>query len=308
MGRSQVFLHGPRYVLGEIERHHSTIDGLAARAEELRLAPDPALWGWGSVFRTERGLAAMAADSGSASLRAAGLEPPAIDALVLSCGEAPGPARSHGRFVGAILEAIGLGDIAFTGVSLNRCTNLLSALDVAGAFVASGRHRRVLVVTADRVGDERERVLPYALLSDGAASCVLTGDGEGLDRYQLVSCAAAQDTRSLDWTSEISADLARRVNEALLAPLEMRARDVAGLMHANIFKPLVVMKELQAGFAREQLYTDNVERVGHCFAADPLINLADRAAAGQVQPDRHYLLASSVPGTRMGVLLRRLAD
>ena len=306
--RSTVFLCGPQYVLGELESDFSTIDNLQARAEEFRMVPEPELWGWGSVFRTERSLEAMAIDSGSATLRAAGVDPSSVDALVLCCTDVPGPARAHGRFVETILTGIRLGDIAFYGLNLNRCVNLLAALDVASSLVASGRYRRVLVITTDRVRDEEDRVLPYALLSDGAASCIVAADGEGRDRYQLISCAAAQDTRSLDWSNEISADLARRVNETLLTPLEMRLGDVSGLMHANIFKPLVVMKERQAGFTPEQIYTDNIARVGHCFAADPLINLVDRTPAGHVRPNRTYMLASSVPGLRMGVLLRKLAD
>ncbi len=276
--RSTVFLCGPQYVLGELESDFSTIDNLQARAEEFRMVPEPELWGWGSVFRTERSLEEMAIDSGSATLRAAGVDPSSVDALVLCCTDVPGPARAHGRFVETILTGIRLGDIAFYGLNLNRCVNLLAALDVASSLVASGRYRRVLVITTDRVRDEEDRVLPYALLSDGAASCIVAADGEGRDRYQLIS------------------------------PLEMRLGDVSGLMHANIFKPLVVMKERQAGFTPEQIYTDNIARVGHCFAADPLINLVDRTPAGHVRPNRTYMLASSVPGLRMGVLLRKLAD
>jgi 3-oxoacyl-[acyl-carrier-protein] synthase-3 len=96
------------------------------------------------------------------------------------------------------------------------------------------------------------------------------------------------------------------VNERLLKSAGLSIEDVSGLMHTNIFKPIIVMKEMQAGFAADQLFTDNVTRVGHCFAADPFINLVDRGAAGQVRDDCHYLLASSVPGLRIGVLLRKV--
>lgn len=136
----------------------------------------------------------------------------------------------------------------------------------------------------------------------------MSADEHGPDRYRIVSCATAQDTKTLEWANEISSDLARRANEKLLEPLGMKLGDVAGLMHANLYKPLVVMKERQAGFSAGQLYLDNITRVGHCYAADPLINLVDRAESGQVQADRHYMLAASVPGQRIGVLLRRLGN
>jgi 3-oxoacyl-[acyl-carrier-protein] synthase-3 len=308
MHRPPVFLHGPAYALGEVEADFSTIDNVYARAQELRMAFQPALWGWGSVFRTERGLEAMAVESGSATLRAADVEPASVDALVLCCTEVPGPSSRHGRFVETVLAGIGLGNIACHGLNLNRCVNLLAALDVASSLVVSGRHRRVLVITTDRATEEAARMTHYALFSDGAASCLVSGaDDDARDGYELLACATAQDAGAMDEDNEISSDLAARVNEALLAPRELTVGDVAGLMHANIFKPLVVMKERQAGFTPQQMYTDNIARVGHCFAADPMINLVDRARLGYVLPGAHYLLASSVPGARAGVLLRKLA-
>lgn len=300
-----VFLRGPAYVLGEHEIEHSRIADLHAQAERFRMVPSPELWGWGSVFRTERDLATMAAESGAATLRAAGIEPESVDALILCSTEVPGPADDHGGIMAAVLTGIGLRDIPFFGLNFNRCLNFLSALDVASSFVASGRFGRVLVTTTDRVLDEADRVTGYALFSDGAASCVVTADLEGGDGYRLVACAAAQDTGSLDGANQIDADLAQRVNESLLAPLDMKLGDIAGLMHNNIYTPLVVMKERQAGFTQEQLWTANIARVGHCFAADPLINLVDRAALGHVRPGQHHLLAASVPGARSGVLLRK---
>lgn len=302
-----VFLRGPRYVLGEFEVHHTAIANLPARAEELRMVPDAALWGWGTVHRSERSLAELAAETGAATLRAAGIEPGSVDALVLCSTEVPGTSGEHGRFVRDVLGGIGLGDVAFFGLNFNRCVNLLAAIDLATALVAARRFRRVLVITTDRMFDESGRMAGYALFSDGAASCVLSAD-PGPGGFQVVGCASAQRTAELEQHNEISSELAREVNDALLTPLGMKPGDVAGLMHTNIFLPLLIMKEAQAGFAREQLYPDNVTRVGHCFAADPLINLVDRAAAGHLRPDEHYLLASSVPGVRMGALLRTLAD
>jgi 3-oxoacyl-[acyl-carrier-protein] synthase-3 len=116
----------------------------------------------------------------------------------------------------------------------------------------------------------------------------------------------AQDTASLEWTREISSDLARRVTVELLDPHGLKLGDVAALAHANLFTPVVMMKERQAGFGREQLYLDNIPRAGHCFAADPLINLADRAALGHLAPGSYCVLAASVPGSRIGALLRRV--
>jgi 3-oxoacyl-[acyl-carrier-protein] synthase III len=278
------------------------------RIAEYGILPKPDFWGWGMIRRTTSGVEAMAVATGSATLRSAGLDPSAIDALVLCSTQIPTDTRDHGHFVQTVMTGLGLTGADFVGVTLGRCVNLLSALQVTEAMVAAGRYRRVLVITTDRA-EETARMEKFALFSDGAASCVLAAEGaftgNGDPVFEIVSCAAAHRVAELGWNNEINADLSREVNERLLKPLGMEAQDVAGLMHANIFRPIVTLKEMQAGFTPAQLYTANIPRIGHCFAADPLINLADRQAAGHLHAGGHYLLAASVPGSRIGVLLRK---
>ncbi|MFJ9691401.1 3-oxoacyl-ACP synthase [Kitasatospora sp. NPDC101183] len=300
-------LQAPRYVLGEEELEHTEVECLAERAAELKMVPKAALWGWGSVRRTGRGLAELAIESGTATLRAAGVDPAEVDALILCSTRFPGGPRTHGRFVERILTGTGLERAAFLGITLNRCTNLLVALDAAQALVAAGRHRRILVVTTDRIEDEKERMESFALFSDGAASCLVSAEAEANSGagYRIRSTASAQEAAALDWSHEISADLSREANWRLLAPLGLELDQVDGLLHANLFLPLVTMKERQAGFTARQLYTENITRFGHCFAADPLINLADQERAGLLRDGGHYLAAVSVPGSRVAVLLQR---
>ncbi|WP_410652777.1 hypothetical protein [Amycolatopsis sp. cmx-4-54] len=297
-----VYLSDPRYVLGEQEVDHAALPGLEAKAQQYGLAFDPGLWGWGSVFRTERGLDDLAVDAGTKALLASGSDPDEVDALVFCSTYLPVPPEGHGSLIRGMLTRLGLGDIPVYGTNLGRCVNLLSGLDMATALVGSGRFRRILVVTADRVFDEDARITGYALFSDGAAACLVGAERAG---YEILGCASAQETTSLDWSSEISSDLAKQVNERLLGARGIDTRALDALLHANIYLPLLVMKERQAGFAPGQLDTTNVTRIGHCFAADPLINLADREASDRIRPGGHYLLAASVPGSRIGVLVRK---
>jgi 3-oxoacyl-[acyl-carrier-protein] synthase III len=303
-----VFLTAPHYVLGEIEEKHTSIANLDERIAEFGILPKPGLWGWGAVRCTERGIEELAIECGSATLATAGVDPAALDAVVLCSTGFPVGTQVHGSFAQTVLSGLGVDDVDFLGVGINRCTNLLAGLQVADAMVRGGRHRRVLVVTTDRVDDETMRMEKFALFSDGAASCLVADEPSASGGFELLGCAAATRVRELDWSNEISPELTRRVNEQLLKPAGLTLDAVAGLMHANIFTPIVMLKEMQAGFASAQLYTDNIARVGHCFAADPLINLVDRTAAGHVVAGGYYMLASSVPGSRIGVLLRSLPD
>ncbi len=305
-----VFLCGPGYVLGENELGYAAIENLTELAAQFKLAPQPGLWGWGTIRTTKRDLASLAAETGAITLAAAALEPLSVDALVLCSNRIPGPAEGHGQFVAEVLSGIGLGDIPAYGVNLNRCVNLLAGIDVARAFVTAGRYRCVLVVTTDKVAQGADRMSQFALFSDGAASCVISAE-PGAEpgpaaSFELLGCATAQETATLEWTNQISSDLARTVNAKLLAGSGLKLSDVGALLHANLYTPLVVMKERQAGFSSGQLYLDNISRIGHCFAADPLINLVDRAALGHLEAGGYCLLASSVPGSRIGVLLKEV--
>jgi 3-oxoacyl-[acyl-carrier-protein] synthase III len=305
MTAGKVRLLGPAYVLGEHEVDHTAIDNLGELAKRFKLAPKADLWGWGTIRTTSRELEDLAVQTGLDTLRTAGIDPASIDALVLCSNRIPGPAEGHGQFVADVLTGIGLGDIPAYGANLNRCVNLLAGIDLARALVVSGRYRRVLVITTDKVAEGADRMSQFALFSDGAASCVIAAEAGPASGFELLGCATAQETASLEWTSQISADLAKDVNEQLTGAAGIKLGDVVALAHANLFTPLVAMKERQAGFSADQLYLGNITRLGHCFAADPLINLVDRDGLGHLPAGSYCLLASSVPGSRIGALLRR---
>jgi 3-oxoacyl-[acyl-carrier-protein] synthase III len=300
---SRSYLSAPSYLLGEHDDDHSSIANLAERAAAFQLLPKAPLWGWGQVRRTELSLTELAIETGRRTIDDAGIQPSEIDGLILCSTSITGPAEDHGQLFAEVLTGLGLDDVGFYGITLNRCTNLLAGIDLATSLVAGGRYRRVLVITTDRLLDETARMVNYALFSDGAASCLIGADPVG-PSFEVLGCANAQHAGDLIGTAEISSDLARAVNDRLLGPLAMKIDDICGLMTLNVFLPLMITKERQAGFTAEQIYSRNVTRIGHCYAADPLINLVDR----QTHPGHAYLLAASVPGSRFGVLLHRQDD
>lgn len=309
MSTAGVVLRAPRYVLGEKSMSHIEIEGFAEFVDERQMIPDAELWGWGAVHRTALDKAALAVQAGRETLRAAAVEPGDVDALVLCSTAFSDDVDSHGELIGSVLSGLELGGVPVTGVTLNRCANLLAGLQVAATMVAAGRHRNVLVITTDRIAEESRRVTDFALFSDGAASCLITRSSDGAaESYEWVADTQAHDPAALGRSNEISADLARKANQQLFAEAGIGVEEIDGLLHNNIYLPVVTMKEVQAGFSQSQLDTSNIARVGHCFAADPLINLVDRWNAGAVREGGLYLLASSVSGLRVCVLLRAVAN
>lgn len=308
MNPSPVFLTSPRYVLGEIEEPYTAIEDLEARAARYAMPVAPRTWGWGSFFRTTRTPVELAVASGNATLDASGAARESVDGLIVCTTSFPLSVDDHAGFLGTVLDGLGLTGVSFAcGMTLNRCNNLLAALHLAQSLVRSGSHRLVLVVTADRIVDEAVRLEKFALFSDGAASCLVGAAELGPDTFALVASASAQDAAVLGVRDQIDSRLAVAVNEELERVTGIPQEKIAAVLPANLVRPLVTMKERQAGFSAAQLRTGNIERLGHCFAADPLINLVDLVASGEGEIDGLCLLASSVPGARHGVLLRRVS-
>lgn len=308
MDTSPVLLSAPRYVLGEIEEPYTAVQDLAARVAQFAIPMAPESWGWGSFFRTEGTLVELAVASGNATLDASRAARDTVDGLIICTSSFPRSVDDHAGFLGSVLDGLGLTKVAFAaGVTLNRCNNLLAALHLARCLVSSGSHRLILVVAADRVIDEAARLEKFALFSDGAASCLVGAEEQGRDSFEVLTSASAQDPTVLGVRDEIDSRLAITVNDELERATGVSPEKVTALLPANLVRPLTTLKERQAGFAPAQLRLGNVERIGHCFANDPVINLADLVATGEGKIDGLYLLASSVPGARHGVLLRKVS-
>jgi 3-oxoacyl-[acyl-carrier-protein] synthase-3 len=301
---SSVLLAAPAYQLGEFSEPVDSLPDLASRAAQLSMSMLPKLWGWGDYRRTALDLADLAIGTGLATLASGKLDPGSVDGLILCSTRFDGGAEVHGEFVQRIVAGLGLGNVSFYGLTLHRCANLVVALDLANTMVRAGRHRRMLVITTDRVPPGASRVESFAIFSDGAASCLVTDEPVAGTCFDLLGCASRSTLDRLGYGGEISADLAVAVNRGLLGERTPAVAELAALMHTNLVIPVVSMKERQAGFTVDQLYLDNIYRFGHCFAADPLINLVDRVALGHLQVGDRLMLAASVPGERHSVLLR----
>lgn len=109
----------------------------------------------------------MAARAAARALDAAGIEATDLDCIVAACsvGEQPIPCT------GALIQrAMGLGGSGIPAFDVNAtCLSLLVAIDLMAMAIASGRHRRVLVVSSE--------IASAGLPWDEPATAMLFGDG-----------------------------------------------------------------------------------------------------------------------------------
>lgn len=293
-----VRLAGLAYELGETAPAIETLPNWSSASRTFPRVDDRAMWGFGCFRRTDRSPAALALATAKRSLASAALRPDDIDTVLLCSVSFMEGAPSHLALVNELLGELNLLHAFYLGLTLGRCATLIGALRTAALFVASGRAQNVLVVSTDVMAAEDARLQPFGVFSDAASSCVVT-DGRG--DYTLLRAQGGAERVGM---GDSGGRLAERVHARLFADAPCAPADVAQVFVDNLFRPLVCMREQLGGFHKGQLYLENIARLGHCAASDPLINLADYAAQRGPRPGAHYVLAAGTPGLRHALLVR----
>jgi 3-oxoacyl-[acyl-carrier-protein] synthase-3 len=299
MSDAQVSIRGACYELGEYETSYREAHRFAAKIARFEMLDDAAAWGWGKFFRSGRDRGELAVASASRTLAMAECDGGDMDAVILCAAEFPANVDWHARYCREVLEALGLEHAFVIGVTLARCNTLLSAVLLAERLVRSRVYDSVLVITSDRISDEEERFQQFALFSDGAASCIVTSRPGELG---ILATASALAPAALDTARRFGGQLGHTTTDAITRQSGVQPDKVSVVLPPNLFTPIVRMSEGQAGFRPDQLYLRNIAERGHCFSADPLVNLVDRQDANGTRPGEYVLLTSSVPGSRVSIL------
>ena len=300
----QVSILGADYELGEHEIDHRKAFRFNEKIAEYQMVDDADVWGWGRFFSTTRDRAELAVTSARRSLAKAGRTAADIDAVILCATEFPAGVAAHGSYCRAVLEALDLGHAFVVGVTLGRCTTMLSAIQLASGLVAGHVYHDVLVIASDRIMDEEDRFQNFAFFSDAAASCVITAAPGG--ELAIRAGAFVLDVPALDSPGRVDAGLGRANIDAITERSQVSAREIALVLPSNLFVPIVRMNERQSGFRPDQLYLRNIAERGHCFSADAIVNLVDSRPVHGWRAGDHLLLTSTVPGARVSVLLEVL--
>jgi 3-oxoacyl-[acyl-carrier-protein] synthase-3 len=298
------FLHSIGSILGE-PQPIASIEPIARDAALLELLHANGLRDYRRADIEPPELAARAI---AATLEISGVHPRQIAAVVWASTSFQDRAW-YTTDISSRLGDLGLWTATTVGVTLAECGNLVPALRVASALAAS-EHRNVLLVATDRCFTPEQRLIApsVSVLSDGAASCVVTSERRGYEMLALRHCTnhrarpenGAPSVRLLHQNAEGM----RRVARAALADAGVRAEDITRLITNNLTRSVVDVFTAQCGVGGDRAYLDNVASHAHVFAADGLINLA---ASGARAGDT-FLLATNGTCNWGAAVLRAVDD
>lgn len=164
----------PRQVLSsdELDRRWGRPAGTAARQVGVRKR---------HVAAGDETSSFMAAQAAREALAAAGLRPGELDLIVSACAVMEQAIPCLGA---RVQQALGLGTSGIPAFDVNAtCLSFVVALDLVANLLATGRHRRVLIVSSEiaSAGLDPEDPGTAALFGDGAAAAVVqrTESGAG---------------------------------------------------------------------------------------------------------------------------------
>lgn len=269
--------------------------------------------------------ATMGARAAEEALRNAGVDLSDVDCLIYASASVQQLIPDTSVYV---LRELGLGDAGITCFSVHStCLSFVTALDVAASRIATGRSKRVLVVSSEvtSIGLNFEDPESSALFGDGAAAVLLvaTPDGEpcGLEAIRFETYPSAAELTTLkgygsrkapnDPRTKPSDNLFAMDGPEVLRFTLKRAPRFLSRLFQGIDKDqidcVVPHQTSRAGLdalARFGMGEDRVvrtlERFGNCVAASIPMALYEAISTGRLQRGDRLLLLGTSAGLTMG--------
>ncbi|MBI4579022.1 MAG: hypothetical protein HY718_04925 [Planctomycetes bacterium] len=232
----------------------------------------------------------LAAEAATGSLGV--LDEPPPDGVIYTSDDAGTPGQSEA--LSRLLTALDLQQAAAVAIGGHGCGNLGPALRVARALMIAEGWSRVLFVTADRAGPRRRlRRESLSVLGDGAAACVLENR---LRRPSFELCGVATATLPLVPSDGPAFERARLTLRGVRAAVDRLCEDMS-VSRADFDRVVVnnygatarQLVTMAAGVSADRVLPGAAEDTGHCFSADPFINIC-RAQTDGVMPDGSRVL------------------
>ncbi len=172
--------------------------------------------------------------------------------------------------------ALGLDRAIVVGVGQQACTSMLGSIRLArGLLAAEPEMERILCVSADRFPPGARYEQAYSLISDGAASCVVTRhDGD----YRLVAAHhitnGAMVSAGDDETVGAYFSYTHRLVTELLAKAGRTPADLAWVVPQNTDPKAWRILARLLGLDDERVFAASLADVAHVISGDNVVNLS----------------------------------
>ena len=198
-------------------------------------------------------------------------------------------------------------------VSEHACASGLLAVDLCGTLLAADGDpdALALVLLGEKAFTSSVEMIPdVAVMGEGTAALLVSAGGT---RDRLLGYATRSYGRedAAFVMSEDSAAEFRRIYNNGLAEVMNTAVARAGLLPSdvdlvlphNVNRISWTRSAKELGLDPARIFLDNVSETGHCFCADPFLNLSTACELGRLRPGDRYLMTSVGLGSTFSAML-----
>lgn len=281
----------------------------------------------------DEGVADMAKEAAVAALKNAGIKAQELD-LIIAAGASPIQIIPCNAVF--IHRALGLEESGIPAFDIDAtCLSFLAALDVVSSLMASGRYRRILVVTSELAsrGLNRNDAESYALFGDAAVACVfeaadgaasdiqvlgrvfqtyssgadlcrIVGGGSVLPGYEFNKDNHEDYLFTMDGPKifKLSARRLPEMLERLLAQSEIRQEQIDLVVPHQASLSAMTLIRRRLGFAEEQ-WLQIIDDYGNCIAASIPLGLEVARQRKLIKPGSIVLLLGTGAGLSVAATL-----
>lgn len=230
-------------------------------------------------------------------------------------GQHVAPPTAH--LLEQVCRSLRLPNASALSVSHQNCVIGLYAFQVARYLLhGAAPHEKALVVIGEKVIARSSYLIPDTTIMGEGAAAALVGRAPGGDQIigqatriigRFYRGVSSSDDLKAEYKSLYLTALTETMRQAL-AQAGVATSDLAAVLPHNVNRMSWKRVSRELGVPAERIYLDNVARLGHCYGADPIINLVTARAAGRVGRGDLVLLATAGLGASFGAAVVRLGD
>lgn len=201
---------------------------------------------------------------------------------------------------------------AFT-VSEHACASGLLAVDLCGTLLAADGDpdALALVLVGEKAFTSSVAMIPdVAVMGEGTAAILVSAGGTQDRQLGYATRSYGREDAAFVMSPEGAAEFRKIYNDGLaevmntaVARAGLTLSDVDLILPHNVNRISWTRSAKELGLDPGRIFLDNVPETGHCFCADPFLNLATACELGRLRPGDRYLMTSVGLGSTFSAML-----
>jgi 3-oxoacyl-[acyl-carrier-protein] synthase-3 len=219
----------------------------------------------------------------------------------------------HVNVLREVCGQLGLTHAIAFAVTQHACASGLLAVDLAGRLLAADgdQDALALVLVGEKAFTPAAQAIPgTTVMGEGTAAALVSLEGDRNRLLSYATCTRGEYSDGLFLKPEAAAQFQQEYPQVLTEVMKAAAAragldlaDIDLLLPHNVNRLSWARLCDLSGYPLERVFLENIPVTGHCFCADPFINLRSATERGRLIPGDRYLMAAVGLGSTFSAMV-----